>query len=373
LAIIIQPYREEHQPAVNEFNRRLQAAGAEPDLVFYRYALPQWLPPTANDSLYNEYFVAVDGGVVRGGYALKRQNFLFPDGTVRSIGYYHHPLSEGIINKSYAPVGALLLRDAMQRSPLLYCLGMGGYDRPLPKMLVGLGWNHCAVPFYFRIVNAYRFLKEVHALRRSSMLSLAMDLAAYTGVGWAALKMHRLSSRIRALRLTHYRVAEVREFSEWSDSLWNRAEDAYAMTAVRDSGTLQTLYPASDRHFTRLKVSRDGIDVGWAVVAERRRDPKYGTMRVGSIVDCWSLPDDALAVVRAAADVLEDQGMELIVSNQSHNSWRRALKDAGFLQAESNFILALSKQLAAQLQPFEQTTSRFHFTRADGDGLPRNY
>jgi len=85
------------------------------------------------------------------------------------------------------------------------------------------------------------------------------------------------------------------------------------------------------------------------------------------------LPEDALAVVRASADALEDQGMELIVSNQSHDSWRRAFKDAGFLQAESNFILAVSKQLAALLQPFEQTKSRFHFTRADGDGLPRNY
>src|SRR5713226_4569267 len=276
MAIVIQPYRPEHEPAVAEFNQRLRLAGEDENMVFYRSAEPRWLPRTAESRIYNELFVAVDGGIVRGGYALKSQEFFFPDGQIRSIGYYHHPLSEGIINKSYALVGALLLRDAMQRAPLLYCLGMGGYDRPLPKMLVGLGWNHCAVPFYFRIVNAYRFLKEIHALRRSSMLSLAIDLAAYTGMGWAALKIHRLSSRIRAPRLARYSVAEVREFSEWVDSLWNRAKDAYAMTAVRDSRTLQTLYPASDTHFTGLKVSRDGIDVGWAVVGERRRDPKYG-------------------------------------------------------------------------------------------------
>jgi hypothetical protein len=108
--------------------------------VFYRWAQPRWLPRTAESRIYNEFFVAVDDGIVRGGYALKTQDFFFPDGQIRSIGYYHHPLSEGIVNKSHAMVGTLLLRDAMQRAPLLYCLGMGGYDRPLPQMLIRLGW-----------------------------------------------------------------------------------------------------------------------------------------------------------------------------------------------------------------------------------------
>src|SRR5207244_1759619 len=103
-------------------------------------AVPRWLPQSENCDLYEEYFVAVEAGsgIVRGGYALKRQKFLFPDGCIRSIGFYHHVLSEGVIDRSYASVGGLLLRDALIRSPLLYCLGMGGYERPLPKMLVGL-------------------------------------------------------------------------------------------------------------------------------------------------------------------------------------------------------------------------------------------
>ena len=152
MAIVIQPYRPEHEPAVAEFNRRLRQAGADENMVFYRWAEPRWLPRTAESRIYNEFFVAVDGGTVRGGYALKTQEFFFPDGEIRSLGYYHHPLSEGIVNKAHAIVGTLLLRDAMQRAPLLYCLGMGGYDRPLPQMLVRLGWAHCLVPFFFRVV-----------------------------------------------------------------------------------------------------------------------------------------------------------------------------------------------------------------------------
>src|SRR5947209_16134957 len=130
----------------------------------------------------------MDGSVARGGYALKHQKFSLPDGSIRSIGYYHHPLSEGIVNKSYAMVGSLLLKDAMSRSPLLYCLGMGGYDNPLPKMLISLGWSHFAVPFYFKIVNPSRFLREMQALRTSPFRKLLMDIGAMTGTGWAALK-----------------------------------------------------------------------------------------------------------------------------------------------------------------------------------------
>src|ERR1700719_645783 len=107
MAIVIQPYRPEHEPAVADFNQRLQKAGEGENMVFYRWAEPRWLPRTADSRIHNEYFVAVDGGVVRGGYALKTQEFLFPDGQTRAIGYYHHPLSEGIVNKAQAIVGTL--------------------------------------------------------------------------------------------------------------------------------------------------------------------------------------------------------------------------------------------------------------------------
>ncbi len=372
MAIVIQPYRPEHEAKVREFNQRLEASGAETDLVFYETARPRWLPHDENDELYNEFFLALDNGNVRGGYALKHQKFSFPDGSTRTVSYYHHPLSEGIVNKAYAIVGGLLLRDAMQRSPLLYCLGMGGYERPLPQMLVRMGWNHCLVPFYFRVVRPARFLREMQALRTSPLRRALMDLAAFSGVAWAAGKTFHAFKQLSSSRVP-CQSQVFGEFSAWADDLWRSCRMDYGFTAVRDLDVLRRLYPASEAHLTKIQVMQNGAPIGWAVVGEKRRDPKYGSLRVGSIVDCWGSPEHALPIIRAAVQELERAGMDLIVSNQSNRTWCAAMEAAGFLNAESNFIFAASKPLGEFLKPFDESRLRMHLTRADGDGLPRNY
>src|SRR5216684_3748237 len=322
MAIVIQPYRPEHEPSVAEFNQRLRQAGEDENMVFYRWAEPRWLPRTAESRIYNEFFVAVDGAVVRGGYALKTQEFSFPDGQIRFIGYYHHPLSEGIVNKAHAIVGALLLRDAMQRAPLLYCLGMGGYDRPLPQMLVRLGWTHCLVPFFFRVVNPSRFLRNMQALRSSPTRKILMDLAAYSGAGWAGLKLVHGYRALRAPRSLDAQCYEVAGFeasdAESVQSLWEQSRKTCSFTAVRDAAALSVLYPPAETHLTRFVMKRKGTSIGWAVVGERRKDAKYGNMRVGALVDCCALSGELYSVVRCATKALERQGFDLILSNQSH-------------------------------------------------------
>ncbi|MGA8764509.1 MAG: hypothetical protein WB562_16695 [Candidatus Sulfotelmatobacter sp.] len=373
MALVIEPYREEHETAVREFNSRLLAAQADPDLVFFGRATPQWLRRIPESTLYNEYFVALSDGIVRGGYALKHQDFYFGDGSVRSVAYYHHPLSEGIVNKSYAVVGSLLLRDAIARAPLLYCLGMGGYDRPLPKMLIKLGWSHCAIPFYFRVVKPSRFLREMQALRTTGVRRLLMDLGALTGIGRAALLTHDAMKAIRSPRVEPFETQRVNRFSQWADELWHQAENQCAFAALRDSRVLNLLYPPDNKHFIKLQVSRNGKTIGWAVAGERRKDSKFGEMRVGSVIDCWAVPEGTVPVVRAATDALIKAGVDLIVSNQNHCLWQHAFATCGFLQAESNFIFAAGKGLSNQLQPFVENQLRIHMTRADGDGLPRNF
>ena len=377
MAIVIQPYRPEHEPAVADFNQRLRQAGEDENLVFYRWSEPRWLPRTAESRIYNEFFVAVDGGIVRGGYALKTQDFFFPDAQIRSIGYYHHPLSEGIVNKAHAMVGALLLRDAMQRAPLLYCLGMGGYDRPLPKMLVRLGWTHCLVPFFFRVVNPSRFLRNMQALRSSPTRKLLMDLAAHSGAGWAGSKLFRGYRALRAPQSLDAQRREIASFegpdAESLQSLWEQARQTCSFTAVRDVEALRVLYPDAQTHLTRILINRNAIAIGWTVVGERRRDAKYGNMRVGSVVDCFALPGESYSVVRCATRTLERQGFDLILSNQSHQAWGEAFNAAGYLTGPSNFIFAASKKLVELLAPFEEVRPKMHLTRADGDGLPANY
>jgi hypothetical protein len=377
MPIVVQPYREEHESAVQDFNRRLQAAG-DPDLVFYKTSAPQWLPRLDDHRLYNEYFVAVDNGTVRGAYALKHERVFVPGKGEIDVACYHHPLSEGIVNRSYALVGALMVRDALQRQPLLYALGMGGHDRPLPKMLKALGWSLALVPFFFKVVHPSRFLREMHALRTSSLRRLLMDVGASTGLGWLALRAAQTAVQAKSRRSASAgtagtKVEGVPEFSNWVDPLWLEAREHYHLSANRDSATLRRLYTSSDQHFTRLRVSRTGIDVGWAVVGERRKDSKYGSMKVGSIVDCWAAPETAHVVTQAATRALENQNVDLIVSNQSHVAWGNALEARGFFKGPSNFIFAASKQYAQILQPFAEGSTAFHITRADGDGLPRNF
>jgi hypothetical protein len=375
MAITIQSYRPEHEPAVEEFNRRLQAA-SDPNLVFYKTSAPQWLPRLGDHPLYNEYFVAVDAGIVRGAYALKHERVFVPGQGEIAVACYHHPLSEGIVNRTYASVGALMLRDALSRQPLLYALGMGGLDRPLPKMLKALGSSLAPLPFFFKIVHPSRFLKQMQALRTSALRRTLMDVGAATGLGWLAFRGVQNAKRARwpgAAGVAGVNISRVPEFSDWADPLWLRVREQYRMAAVRDSATLRRLYPAADRNFTRLRIRRNETDIGWAVVGERRKDSKYGSMTVGSIVDCWASPEDAIAVMEAATRELEAQNVDLIVSNQSHMAWGHALERCGFFKGPSNFIFAASKKYAEVLHPFAENCGRFHITRADGDGLPRNF
>src|SRR5439155_12088711 len=135
-----------------------------------------------------------------------------------------------------------------------------------------------------------------------------------------------------------FETQEFECFSSWADDLWNESKSQYALAAVRDSRTLNLLYPSDDKHFIKLRVTRDGKTVGWAVAGERRKDPKYGEMRIGSIIDCCAVPGSAVPVIRSAAHALIGAGVDLIVSNQAHRMWQEALKACAFLEAESNFI-----------------------------------
>ena len=161
------PYTQEAVPAVREFNQRLLAGGAEVDQQFPETPDPGWMPGM-------ELFLAVEGSMVRGGYILRRQRFSAA-GTTIPAAHYRLPLSEGIVNRSYATLGLSMVRDALAREPRLYALGMGGWDKPLPQMLKRLRWKMCEVPFHFKVVHPVRFLRHIRAIRTSHLRRAALD------------------------------------------------------------------------------------------------------------------------------------------------------------------------------------------------------
>jgi hypothetical protein len=349
-AIEIRPFSPEWLAALREFNGRLEATGMQ---------LPE--DPEVEMLPGSRMYLAVEGHDVRGGYILRPQTFSF-GGELRRVTHLRLPLSEGAVHRSYARVGPLLVRSAEKAEPLLYALGMGGLDRPLPRMLQAMGWSINPVPFYFRVVHAARFLRAIRAVRKTRLRAFLMDVAAWTGAGWLLIRSRQRRRAQPAPKGIH--AKEVEDFGPWADEVWTAAQPEYAIAAARDAHTLQQLYPMRDARFLRLQVNSSG----WALLLDTpmQSDQYFGDLHVGTIVDCMASPesDGPERVIHAARRYLEKRGVDLIVTNQSHAAWRDALRAAGFLQGPSNFLFGASKALAALGVPAEE----MHINRGDGDG-----
>ena len=350
MALEILPYTADAAPAVRDFNARLRAGGAPADQQFPEPADPDLIPGS-------ELFVAVEDGKVRGGYILRRQRFT-AGGAEVTAAHYRLPLSEGIVDRTYAMLGLRLVRDALAREPRLYALGMGSFDKPLPQMLKSLKWQLCEVPFHFLVVHPSRFLRNIRPLRTSALRRIVMDTAAVTGAGWLGMKALGMARTPRSAACD-----PAARFAGWADEVWQRSVADYALVARRDAATLDELYPVEEARFLRVRAAG-----GWAVLldTQMRGHKQFGDLRVGTIVDCLAPAGSAGAVVRAAASLLAQRGVDLIISNQLHEAWSRALVDGGFRLGPSNYLLALSPKFAACAAGAPQT--RFHVNRGDGDG-----
>src|SRR5258706_10066666 len=142
------------------------------------------------------------------------------------------------------------------------------------------------------------------------------------------------------------------------------------MLADRSSHMLRIRYPARDARFQRLIVTSDSQTCGWVVVlATTMHDHRhFGNLKVGTIVDCLTVPGSEHGVISAATRFLERMNVDLIVSNQSHLTWRAAFERAGYLSGPTNRFFTPSPELARLLTPFEQKFPLTHLTRGDGAG-----
>lgn len=369
MPIAIRPFTSEWIPAVQGLNRRLAAGGVDAALLFPEQPTPVWLPQLPGREIYQEHFLAVDGEHVRGGFILKRQPFWLA-GRLKQLTFYHGAISEGIIDRSFASIGVLMVRAALKAEPRLFALGMGGLEQPLPLMLKALGWRLELVPFAFHVHRPAKFFANVAALNTTPARSAASRVAAWTGLGGLGVRA------VQAARAKMPRpFVEADLFgafagpgSEWIDDLWETAREDYAMIGARDRSTLSALYPEQDGRFHRLRVQRGGGPIGWAVVldTQKKGDRHFGSLRLGSIIDAMARPADAAAVVWAARRFLKARGVDLIISNQSHQAWVSALRSAGFLAGPSNFAFAASKALVEELGV--ATVQGVCVNRGDGDG-----
>ena len=365
MALSIQPFDAARSEAVKDFNRRMAAGGSS--WKFPESPVPSWLARVDGSPVFQEFFVAADGEVVRGAYALQRRPARVGDEEL-TLGAWYLPVSEGSIDPKHALVATLLMRDALRREPLSYGLGMDGMDSQASKLAGAMRCERRLVPFFVRIENGARFVREARYVRRNAFLARALDLAAAKGLATLGAKLVRLALR-NGPRLGGASVETVAEFGPWADELWQRCCGRYSFVELRDAATLARVYPERPR-FERLRLSRGGQTIGWAVLqlAEMKDNPNFGSLHVGRITDAFAAPEDAAVVIRAAADTLAARGVDLMLSNQLHPAWCSALRRNAFLPGPSNYVFAPTAALAERIRALDPDYRNVHLNRGDGDG-----
>jgi hypothetical protein len=364
MAVLIHELCNDDTEAVRQFNSRLANAG----VTFTFPAAPSELmqaEPTG-DAPYQTVYVLTDGSEVRGGYILKHER-VFAGGEWISAGNYQLPLSEGIIDRKYALVGLQLIKDALARQPRLYCLGMGGTARPLPQLLVRLGWAVSEVPFLFRIEHPGAFTREIRWLRQRARLRILLETAYRTGMMAAMVGLGRLFRRKSAPRAPeNVSIDQVPELPPDIDDIFLSLRGDYGLLCDRTAAAMRWKLPLRDSKLVRLVLSKSGKAAGWIVLSRSRlsNHTQFGNMTLGCVVDGLAAAEDVDLLVAEGCRRLEAGGCDLLVSNQSHPAWISALRRQGFLQGPSNFVLALSPPLASA----RAAATCAHFNRADGDG-----
>ena len=361
----IVPCSPAHREAVEQFNAKLAAAGSV-------WSFPVDGNTTEDPSLTgHERFVAVENGDVYGGYLLKRQQ-CFLDGESIEIGSLQLPLSLGDVDSEFGRVSVALLFDAIRRTPYVYSLGLGSEETKFARLLAAAGWPHLSVPFYFSPKSPNRFARNIRLPAGHTGTQALLRAAGYLRVTRPAFALQQLRVRRRASNRPGpaVDVREIASFDERADGLFLACVDRYSFVCDRGFAALSREYPAGEPRFVRVVVERGGELVGWVVLLDTQMaDDKYfGDLRVGSIVDCFAAPEDALTVLRAADEMLTQRGVDLVVSNQLHADWYRALEALGYRRGPSNFFFYYSDRLAERLQPTEGWPERCHLNRGDGEG-----
>ncbi len=373
MGIRIVPHGDDKRPLVESFNRRMREGGSR--FGFYVDPEPRWIPRRTGQTVWREHWLALeDERAVVGAFALKPQRWLVA-GREHTVTDWQGPFSLGAIEPRYAALGLRMLREMRRISPLLYSWGHGGNEEPMVRMLRTMGWLMHETPLLLRVCDARAFLRKNAYLRRDRGRALALDVLAASGLGSIGLRALHAALRLRSRRRFRARTEVVPSFGGWADEVWQRARPRYDAIAVRDAATMNALAPAA--HATdewpvpvRLRVTRGGALLGWAIVIERRlsADPRFGDLRVGMIADCLALPEDAGEVVHAAFDHLRAAGVELVFANQAHPAWIAGFRDAGFLALRGRRLFCAAPELERVLAPFEQTRRGLFLSNMDGHG-----
>ncbi len=362
MAIDIREFSAEDVEAARAFNQRLLAAKAATDFLLPEDA------PVVEDARMRHYIIR-DGEFARGGFLRLDQRGWLNGVECRAVNY-QSPLSEGIADKRFGMVALLMLRHMEQQGDCQFMVGMGGDDKPLPKLLKTAGWLVRPAPFLYRIHGARQFLSELRMLHRTPARSLLAKAAAWTGVGAAGVMFLQRRGWTAAAR-DGFTIERVSEWGDWADPIWERFRTCCSFAVCRDRRALEAMYDLRrDPRLIVLLVRKNSQPMGWtANYSTAMRDSVYfGNMHVGAILDGAAAPEAMRASAELTDRFLALLGANLVITNQTHQAWVEAYRQCGFLAGPSNYVVAVSKKLVKAAAAAPGGADRMHITRGDGDG-----
>jgi hypothetical protein len=369
--IEVRRYHNGDAAAVGRLNDRLIAGNSEHRL----YTEDLSVNPTSdleirpvNDSL----FVATDGEEIHGGAWLREQHFRV-DGVEHRLGWMKYPVAESLVDPMYAGVPASMVLQLLRKQPCLMGVGMGGHQGPFARLLSGARWTSSTIPLFFRIVRPFRVLRGLEYARRRWWLRVAMDAAAWTGLGWAAHQLLGLTLAAKGhAGKAPVDITTAARFTPWADTVWETCRDAYSAMAVRDARTLDYTYPETLPRLSRVRVARAGADIGWACVQTLPHDASttayFGALEVGLVTDALATAADATDVLAAGVRHLADTGVDLVIAYFSHDAWVNAAHRLGFFSGPSTLAFYRSPRAEQLLLRGGTEAARCHLTRSDGHG-----
>ena len=366
MSYLIREINENDKKLIHDFNKELEDHGSN-----FRLSIPINKNLEQDNFISERKFILTENeNSVRAGYTLKSQLFKI-NNNLAQVGCCYNPVTAGLFNKKYNICGVLLLHDAQKKKPDLFCLGMGGYSEPLPKLLRSLNWSFQTVPFFFKVCHPHLFLKNIQYLKKTKAKKFAVNVITYSGLGWFCIKVLFLLFTLFSIRFKkkqNIHLEKIVSFEENLDTVWENAKKHNSFAAVRNHKYLKTLY--SNERFIKLKFMDNKKIVGWSIslCSQLQNHKQFGNMKLGSIVDCLSLKGYETNIIKMTTEVLMNKKADLIVSNQSHVFWKNAFRSSSFIKGPSNFIFASSNVLDNKIKEHPKSNDYMHLTRGDGDG-----
>jgi hypothetical protein len=351
-SLCLRPLEYADNQAVRDFNNRLQSSGTE-----VPFLLPEWSAERCSHP--KQPWLLLAGNDIRGGVLLTQHRARIGSDEQIAVNI-QAPLTEAVINPQFASLSVGLFREIQRRFTFAYAVGMGGLDKPMPRLLKALKWQVDLTPFRFVPLNVGRVATSVKAIR-DRIPPLLMPFTELAGTLVTPLFRQVLSIRgARDLGV----VSKAEESTAAVAVAWAAMSRSINFGLTRDINAAAALYAVNENEIV-LQRRSDPRCV--AVVRIRHLDTRspFAGLTVATVLELLAPNEREVGLLsRQVLGYLARCDVDIAVTNISNAAHVRSLDGSGWLRGPSNYVLALSPAMASA----GVTADTSYVTRTDGDG-----